>query len=108
MTHTPGPWKVTIGAKYPPERFITGSLEQGDGVKVRMRYVCQIQAFGCEAEAVNEANARLIAVAPEMLALLKELRSYYEHLDCDNFPATIRSLDELIAKAEPREVAFIV
>jgi hypothetical protein len=56
MTHTPGPWSV----EWSEEEFNDGvTVESGDG-PVAFR--------------VLECDASLVAAAPEMLALLKNLR----------------------------------
>ena len=80
-THTPGPWEVT-----------------GKGNVVRVsepQYVLAMVAAWDE----MQANARLIAAAPELLAVLKLL--WLDARECgdwsDNYRARIESL---IAKAE--------
>lgn len=62
LTHTPGPWGVeTKGSKH----FVDGS----DGLTV---CVVDRQGVRCN-RAENEANAVLIAAAPELLAACKTL-----------------------------------
>lgn len=56
-----------------------------------------------------EANARLIAAAPELLTAAREARDYVRFLTADDSygkddpAAMIRLLDQVIAKAEGRE-----
>ena len=59
MTHTPGPWR-----RYKDKK---GRVSKIEG---RGRRVCTFQPSDLNAE----ANASLIAAAPEMLAILEELR----------------------------------
>lgn len=67
--HTAGPWG--FGRTRDDQRLILG--KNGDG-----RYVCNVQihqtprAMGRMSEPEREANARLIAAAPEMLEALLE------------------------------------
>ena len=60
--HTPGPWKVRS------YEIWTGTSQQG--------YVRQWEVFSDEqviTQQLSEANARLIAAAPEMLTTIKTL-----------------------------------
>lgn len=85
--HTPGPWSVDPDA---PE-YVTGyqiaSTVQGDHM-----------------EPVSEANARLIAAAPELLAVLEQVAQYLEldRKENVNSYAQRARLDvlEVIAKAQ--------
>lgn len=58
MTHTPGPWHV--GPHY------TCDVESREG------RVCECRPFGSDRA---DANARLIAAAPDLLEALKSLRN---------------------------------
>ena len=62
--HTPGPWRIEPSINEDEPGFCIYAGEYG---------VCKIWDLNGNAE--NAANARLIAVAPDMLAALKELRS---------------------------------
>ena len=63
MTHTPGPWKDRV-ATGTPDHMISGS---GEGV-----CVIPFKYGEGSGTARRNANARLIAAAPELLALLVE------------------------------------
>jgi len=66
--HTPGPWRITHNGSYSPPRFeISGRA--GDGREYGFAEVSAWPLHAGEAE----ANARLIAAAPEMLEALKTL-----------------------------------
>jgi hypothetical protein len=80
--HTPGRWKVGYRAL-----DVLGPNEKGGDMKI-----CDIRGWGyltgkgagalglehATALAVQEANARLIAAAPELLAEVNRLREKYE------------------------------
>jgi hypothetical protein len=61
-SHTPGPW--VIDRDQDGRCLINGERQ----------FVCTIDAPVCES---HEANARLIAAAPDLLAALKELRKHF-------------------------------
>ena len=83
--HTPGPWRVDGSA-------IIGKEPPGDGV-----CVVPLIWYGPERRAEIEANARLIAAAPEMLEALECLASeVYEAGD----PTAIENAYAVIAKAK--------
>ena len=62
MSHTPGPWEVETAHGYP------WHVRDSDTCNT----ICRIgaHASAIEEEEVNEANARLIAAAPDLLAAL--------------------------------------
>ena len=69
MSHTPGPWR-----RYKDK---TGRVSK---IESRGRRVCTFQPSDLNAE----ANASLIAAAPELLAVIEELResaSYWSEYD---------------------------
>jgi hypothetical protein len=68
-THTPGPWKIFDGwgAKWAP-LSIVDSIPDVDG-KCVANCICHLSSTNDNAE----ANARLIAAAPEMLEALESL-----------------------------------
>lgn len=76
-THTPGPWFTRHNAK---------SATVGT-------------ASGCIVAKTTDADARLIAAAPELLAALKENVRKYESADSDEPPYMERAR-AAIAKAE--------
>lgn len=88
MKFTPGPWKasqdeqgwfVATATARPPNRH-------GDPVAVVL------------GQSVDEANARLIAAAPELHELLRLIRNIPD--DCvGDHPALVAKLDAVLAKA---------
>lgn len=89
--HTPGPWMATVGNRgtlcvISGDAWICGELSNGNG----------------EVPGEAEANARLIASAPELLSALKDLvEAVYEH---GTFvpDAPIDQANRIIARAERR------
>lgn len=77
-THTPGPWIIATDPRYPSEPCIDAVV---DGVVWHIA-LCHMGLGPDDSSA--EANARLIACAPELYAALKEtlpvLRSEVERL----------------------------
>jgi hypothetical protein len=90
--HTPGPWNV-FGSE-----TVRGSIPQIH-VGTEERLTAKIPVFGQESA---EANARLIAAAPELLDGLKQavdhLKLKYEPTPLDGEAALIRKLESLINK----------
>lgn len=66
--HTPGPWFVNHNSEACPEDKL--SVEAGN------YFVCTV-----DHSAVQEANARLIAAAPDLLEALKNLMCAYSEPD---------------------------
>ena len=66
--HTPGPWQVSAGAVDNPRLIVENDL----GLPV-----CAMSLRGVQGDLnVMEANARLIAAAPDLLEALIEIRAY--------------------------------
>lgn len=92
--HTPGPWQpVALAARW----AVTTTA------KPRTFNICIVNNDRIE----QEANARLIAAAPELLAALKDARGelYIRHISGDEsqaLGAAIDKCDAAIAKAEGR------
>ena len=87
-SHTPGPWEVFESHT---GHWVMDSAEQGA--------VCKLE-WCLEAE----ANARLIASAPEMLSVLKRLCSKFGTC-CDGAPwSALQEARAAIAKAEGKAV----
>ena len=85
--HTPGPWAIC------DEQIWSSEIND---------YVCCIRRFG-ELTAQDEANARLIAAAPDLLAACKDAREALfnqkqDGLDRHEFAYAV--LDTAIQKAE--------
>jgi YD repeat-containing protein len=91
-THTPGPWTIEIkGSRH----FIDGADELT---------VAYVDRAGVRERQTYEANARLIASAPELLAALKEMAEqfghYCEHTEDAKEIETLIKARAAIAKAE--------
>ena len=100
MSFTPGPWHVSEldGRTVGPVRVLRAD---GD--------VPQLQAVARVMDRTGEwqANARLIAAAPELLQALRDLVDDYEAilgdgLTAETAPAELRTARAAIAKAEGR------
>ena len=86
MSHIPGPWEVFESHT---GLWVMDSAEQGA--------ICQVE-WCLE----SDANARLIAAAPEMLAVLKQLCEKFG-VCCDGTPwSALREARAAIDKAEGR------
>lgn len=84
--HTPGPWVID------PCWDILGNTDDGNGM------VCQITTDAVP-RAEAEANARLIAAAPDMLEALKQAE---QQIDYGQIDAAHRIIIAAIDKAEGR------
>jgi hypothetical protein len=73
--HTPGPWHVSSQGQ-----FVRYRLEKSGGFPYN---VCAMEVFGGP-EDEREANARLIAVAPEMLEALEAVMRF-----CPTYPGEV-------------------
>lgn len=88
-THTPGPWFCDKDAN--DSLWIVGNLTT---------WVPRIAKVPAYFDMPNEANARLIAASPEMLAILKSLEMYAPDIGVDEFHDALRAARVVIAKAE--------
>jgi hypothetical protein len=93
MTHTPGPWEVLSRSIYQVDAIGGREVVHGNGIK------------GRDNNQEREANARLIAAAPELLAALKGLVG--AHLSTPgprgvmlDVPHFLKQAEATIAKAE--------
>jgi hypothetical protein len=68
MTHTPGPWRVEISNKS-PSLNIVGANNYPIGRIPCTPSICSD----------DEANARLIAAAPDLLSALRDMTDMFEH-----------------------------
>lgn len=100
--HTPGPWRShTNGSDF----FVTATDFHGANGKVAKCYVADVQKFRNESgEDECQANAKLIAAAPDMLEALKGiLNSFHESVkttaSLDEFPS-LKAVQAAIAKAQ--------
>lgn len=90
--HTPGPWTACNNNGYSIWRITSVS-----------RTVAEVVGDSAE----TEANAHLIAVAPEMLELLRDVRRYVAdaNLRGDGYAEIdLKAIDALLAKIEGGEV----
>jgi len=94
--HTPGPWSYEVEKVSGPHLTQTNLFAHGD----------VIGRIYCDSERDNsQANARLIAAAPELLAQLKNVTAYANNLrvQCNyEQPSCISAACAAIAKAEGR------
>jgi hypothetical protein len=94
--HSPGPWRVTDEIN----RFSGGEVirpNKGDGIDSPVAFVCDFNRYDRDEE--RQANARLIAAAPELLEAARLVVEHQDHEeDCDG--GCIDMLREAIAKAE--------
>lgn len=65
--HTPGPWHVD-----------TSSISQFNIVDSNLFVVCDTICGEEKSDEVNEANAKLIAAAPEMLKVLEACQKHHQ------------------------------
>jgi hypothetical protein len=91
-THTPGPWRAE---RDPRGDFRIVYNDKGN-------WLAEVHSDG-EPE-VAEADARLIAAAPELLAALKRAKDAIEFYGLDDFDSTseeeLEAIDAAITKAE--------
>lgn len=69
MTHTQGPWGVNDLAANNANIYLTGL----DGTKSPLGYIVQTATAPIAAMIKNKADARLIAAAPDLLAVVCEM-----------------------------------
>lgn len=97
--HTPGPWAYSTsqeGWSYTVNIFQADNAAPTDGWS-DVAYI--IKTCAGEQQAIQEANARLIAAAPELLEALREACKQARHPDYD-WPLDLqREVDAAIAKA---------
>lgn len=104
--HTPGPWRVRMAEA---DKIHSGDIAVYGHSKTNMgRCVARVYGEGWLSSRMDErdANARLIAAAPELLAGAKELEHYASRLPVES--VTVGLIDclarirDAIAKAEGR------
>ena len=100
-THPPGPWDYTLADE-----------TSSGGVYGNEKCVCDIipkelqVAYDCEEVEIANANARLIAAAPEMYEMLREVLVEYEaeaKAEGWDLPTTGEMIREVLAKVEGGE-----
>ena len=77
MSHTPGPW-TGAGPSFgdPLPRYTTEIVTEWEGDEGDVISICELPFAHHDDE--NEANARLIAAAPELLMLVRHVVKYHE------------------------------
>ena len=96
--HTPGPWRI----KSDPMHFDTLTTVEGGAIGVRKPFGVQmiVQVGGDSDFQEAEANARLIAAAPELLEALKEIIAAADGDGWNQLDASFATARAAIAKAE--------
>ena len=97
QTHTPGPWHYSevIRGRDQYYRQIRGDF------KIAEVHACHSGVAGTKkGRAEDEANARLIAAAPEMYEILSELLDTLEMSKGYGFDEDYEKLCEVLAKVE--------
>ena len=107
--HTPGPWQLnTAEGRIPPIRKVKMPYGEADTFRAVVQtptrsHVCELD-FGY-GKAVDEANAHLIAAAPDLLEAVKAIVRGYDGPTVDAATAVsahIQAARMAIAKAEGR------
>lgn len=95
MTHTPGPWNIAIRNRHEgecaPGLWITGANNT------------VVDTGNLKAWPLSDANARLIAAAPDMLAALRWLVEAVEDNDAGSLESAVARAKAAIARATGRE-----
>lgn len=106
--HTPGPWKIVADPKcagmhpYHDNRYImTGGSELEFGYDDRGDFAVVNGSWICTMRDTEPANARLIASAPDMLSVLKDVADFWSGGDCP--PELWDRINAAINKAEGGE-----
>lgn len=74
-TNTPGPWKVSVSPSLLKTRCIV--REERQGTRLLSRHVATVSVHGPDGE--NEANAHLLAAAPDLLAACKQAVEFLDN-----------------------------
>lgn len=99
--HTQGPWEVI----QPNEHGIFEIINKSNRIA---RIYCQMPALTEKGEAIEKANARLIAGAPEMLSMLKTLKvsiycAFEDGTTKEEREEAVKDISDLIIKVEGEE-----
>ena len=94
--HTPGPWKYHLGRGTNPRFHIHAS----GGYQIASTTELERHPQAYDENELREANARLIAAAPDLLAACKTMRDDWEN---GNLSHAIQLIGAAIAKAEGKE-----
>lgn len=94
---TPGPWKVSVSPSLVKTRCIVHEVWRG--TRLFFRRVATVSIHGPDAE--NEANAHLLAAAPDLLAACKQAVEFLDNgPDGTGVDAACVRVRAAIAKAE--------
>jgi hypothetical protein len=100
MSHTPGPW--TIGGE-------SGNEGEAEVIVGNKRTICWTADTWSDAEGEasiteeDRANGRLIAAAPELLDVLRDIDYCWDKYDEDDDPDLGKRIRDVLSKAEGRE-----
>jgi hypothetical protein len=97
-SHTPGPWRHYLNSASTADTHCVNveRVEWSDSHSIGIAYLQSYKADGYDDRDETLANARLIAVAPEMLEMLVHLA---EALEDGHWQETKTAIRDLIAKA---------
>ena len=88
--HTPGKWQAQSAERCKP---IGISSEHG-------MHICDVSSYGSK-DSTREANAQLIASAPDLLQGLKDAVDWLKELGYGNTPQA-QDFKDIISKAQPK------
>jgi hypothetical protein len=104
MKHTEGQW-VVQNPHYKTGVRVSKKITKGSAGKIHYQYASIADITEGEFDGEQEANANLIASAPEMLEELKKASGYLKTLSQVKLPSKhwyIKRIEKLIARAEGR------
>jgi len=101
-THTPGPWEIKLSRD---DEGTLCHIGTPDKIARCGQHVCQINGWGFDYDADKEqqANARLIAAAPDLLAACKRISEAFKnapHETQNAYQGIWTDIDNAIAKVE--------
>ena len=106
--HTPGPWALAPYSDCDEVINVVAGYKDIGGGQSQAHWIAECEAgvdFGDDAEAIiatNEANARLIAAAPDLLAALKDIIEGVDECWMFDNPGSVDRAQAAIDKAEGR------
>mgnify|MGYP000443870063 CR=1 FL=1 len=106
--HTPGPWALAPYSDCDEVINVVAGYKDLGGGQSQAHWIAECEAgvdFGDDAEAIiatNEANARLIAAAPDLLAALKDIIEGVDECWMFDNPGSVDRAQAAIDKAEGR------
>jgi hypothetical protein len=104
LLHTPGPWKYfekpEIDKQGVSHKYVPAIVVESDNFRIELSYPAMEyvgEERSKERKLVAEANARLIATAPDLLSVLKEAVDHAHVYDTN--PALVELFQAMIQKA---------